>query len=141
MTGRELVAALAEDAAARLERYARIDTQSDEDSLTFPSTAKQWDLLRLLHDELRELGLEDVTIDDHGYVFATVPATVEHDVRTIGFLAHVDTSPDYSGTGVRPRRVVYEGGDGPGKGKHIVLVSGDEEYRSEEALQIGRAHV
>src|SRR5690242_2503108 len=89
---------LAEDAAGRFVRYARIDTQSQEDSATFPSTEKQWDLLRLLRDELRELGLEDVDLDGHGYVFATVPATVDHDVPTIGFLAHVDTSHQVTGT-------------------------------------------
>jgi tripeptide aminopeptidase len=102
---------LAEDAAARLIRYAQIDTQSEEDSETFPSTEKQWDLLRLLYDELRELGLEDVTIDEYGYVFATVPATVDREVPTVGFLAHVDTAPDYTGTNVKPQRHLYEGGD------------------------------
>jgi tripeptide aminopeptidase len=102
---------LAEDAAARLVRYAQIDTQSDEDSETFPSTEKQWDLLRLLRDELAELGLDDVELDEHGYVFATVPATVEREVPTIGFLAHVDTSPDVTGAGVRPQRIRYEGGE------------------------------
>jgi tripeptide aminopeptidase len=102
---------LAEDAAARLVRYAQIDTQSDEDSETFPSTEKQWDLLRLLETELRELGLEDVTLDEHGYVFATVPATVDREVPTIGFLAHVDTSHQVTGTNVRPQRRRYDGGD------------------------------
>jgi tripeptide aminopeptidase len=102
---------LAEDAAERLLRYVRIDTQSDEDSESYPSTEKQLDLLRLLSDELREVGLDDVQIDEHGYVFATVPATVHGDVPTIGFLAHVDTSPDVSGANVKPRRIRYEGGE------------------------------
>jgi tripeptide aminopeptidase len=101
---------LAEDAAARFVRYVQVDTRSDPDSTTYPSTAKQLDLLRLLRDELAALGL-DVELDEHGYVFATVPATVEHDVPTVGFLAHVDTSPDVSGTNVRPRRLRYEGGE------------------------------
>jgi tripeptide aminopeptidase len=104
-------AALAEDAAERLVRYARIDTQSSEDSTTFPSTEKQWELLRLLEGELRELGLEDVELDDKGYVFATVPATVDHDVPTVGFLAHVDTAHQVTGTNVQPQRRRYEGGD------------------------------
>ena len=104
------VAALADDAAERFVRYAGVDTQSDDDSTTYPSTAKQLDLLRMLADELRELGLEDVELDEHGYVFATVPATVEHDVPVIGFLAHVDTSPDVSGENVQPQRIRYEGG-------------------------------
>ncbi len=101
---------LAEDAAARLVRYALVDTQSDEDSESFPSTEKQWDLLRLLRDELAGLGLE-VELDDHGYVFATVPATVDRDVPTIGFLAHVDTSPTVTGTDVKPQRCRYDGGE------------------------------
>jgi tripeptide aminopeptidase len=114
---RSVLSELAADAAERLVRYAQIDTQSDEDSDTFPSTEKQWELLRLLEQELRELGLEDVTVDEHGYVFATVPATVEHEVPTIGFLAHVDTAPQYSGTNVQPQRIRYAGGE-------IALASG-----------------
>jgi tripeptide aminopeptidase len=106
-----VLAELAEDAAARFVRYARIDTQSSEDSDTFPSTEKQWELLRLLEQELRELGLDEVELDDKGYVFATVPATVEHDVPTIGFLAHVDTAHQVTGTNVQPQRRRYEGGD------------------------------
>lgn len=101
---------LAEDAAARLVRYAQIDTRSDEDSESFPSTAKQWDLLRLLHEELTGLGL-DAEIDEYGYVFATVPATVDRAVPTIGFLAHVDTSPAVTGTNVKPQRLRYAGGE------------------------------
>ena len=72
----DLAAQLAEDAAGRLVRYARIDTQSDEDSETYPSTEKQLELLRLLLDELKQLGLEDAGMDEHGYVTATIPATV-----------------------------------------------------------------
>jgi tripeptide aminopeptidase len=106
----ELVAALAEDAAERFLRYVRIDTQSDPESDTYPSTAKQLDLLRLLVDELGALGLDDVEMDEHGYVTATVAATVEADVPTIGFLAHVDTSPSVSGANVQPQRSRYEGG-------------------------------
>ena len=82
--------------------YVKIDTQSSEDSDTFPSTPGQLVLLQLLHDELKALGLEDVTMDEHGYVFATVPATSgKRDVPVIGFLAHVDTSPEMSGEGVK----------------------------------------
>ena len=78
----------------RFLEYVKIDTQSCEDSDTFPSTLTQLDLLRLLQDELLALGLEDVTMDEYGYVFATVPSTSEKsDVPVIGFLAHVDTSP------------------------------------------------
>jgi tripeptide aminopeptidase len=106
----ELVAELAEAAAERFLRYVRIDTQSSESSGSYPSTAKQLDLLRLLADELRALGLDDVELDEHGYVMATVPATTDGAIPTIGFLAHVDTSPSVSGADVRPRRIRYEGG-------------------------------
>jgi len=82
--------------------YVKIDTQSSEDSASFPSTPGQLVLLRQLHDELKALGLEDVTMDEFGYVFATVPATSgKKDVPVIGFLAHVDTSPEMSGQGVK----------------------------------------
>ena len=100
---------LAADAAERFLRYVRIDTQSDGDSPSFPTTDKQLDLLQLLADELRELGL-DAELDEHGYVMATVPATVDHDVPAIGLLAHVDTSPDVTGAGVEPQRLRYDGG-------------------------------
>jgi tripeptide aminopeptidase len=87
----------------RFLEYVKIDTQSVMGSSSFPSTSKQFDLLRLLVRELEEIGLAEVTLDDHGYVFATIPATTERTgVPTIGFLAHVDTSPDISGAGVKP---------------------------------------
>ncbi|MGZ4354599.1 MAG: peptidase T, partial [Gaiellaceae bacterium] len=101
---------LAEAAAERFLRYVRIDTQSDHASTSYPSTAKQLDLLRLLRDELAELGLADVELDEHGYVTATVPATVDRDVPAIGFLAHVDTAQGVSGANVQPQRIRYEGG-------------------------------
>ncbi len=97
----------------RFLKYVTIDTQSREDSETSPSTPGQWDLLNLLLDELKQRGLEDATIDEHGYVFATIPATTDKpDVPVIGFLAHVDTSPEMPGGGVKP--IVhrnYDGGD------------------------------
>lgn len=87
----------------RFLKYVTIDTQSAEDSDTFPSTPGQLELLRLLRDELLDLGLRDVVMDEHGYVFATVPSTSSKpDVPVIGFLAHVDTSPEMSGSGVQP---------------------------------------
>jgi tripeptide aminopeptidase len=108
-----LAAQLAEQAAERFLRYVRIDTQSDEDSETYPSTEKQLELLRLLRDELEEIGLADATIDQHGYVTATLPATVEQDVPVIALFAHVDTARECSGAGVAPQRLRYEGGDVP----------------------------
>ena len=107
----DAAAELAEDAAGRLLRYVRFDTQSDEDSESYPSTAKQLDLLRLLVDELAELGFDDAAMDEHGYVTATIPATVDREVPVIAFFAHVDTAREASGTGVEPRRVRYEGGE------------------------------
>jgi tripeptide aminopeptidase len=103
-----LAAELADDVLDRFLRYVRIDTQSNDDSTTYPSTAKQRDLGDLLARELSELGLEDARIDEHGYVFATLPG-----VRgpTIGLIAHVDTSPDESGTNVQPQVIRYTGGD------------------------------
>jgi tripeptide aminopeptidase len=87
----------------RFLRYVRYDTQSDERSTTYPSTEKQLVLLRDLAIELRELGLADASIDEHGYVTATIPATtLDASVPTIGFIAHVDTSPEMSGAGVVP---------------------------------------
>src|SRR3954454_7167578 len=114
--------ALADEAAERLMRYARIDTQSDKHSTAFPSTEKQFDLLRLLRDELQGLGIEDVDLDDHGYLFGTVPATVTHAAPTIGFLAHVDTTPDVSGTNVQPQRIRYDGGEIvlPGDARQVI---------------------
>ncbi len=106
-------ATLAEDAAERFLRYVRIDTQSDGDSETYPSTAKQLDLLRLLADELKELGLVDAAIDEHGYVTASLPATVDGDVPAIAFFAHVDTAREVSGANVNPQRFRYEGGEIP----------------------------
>ncbi len=100
---------LASDVLDRFLRYVRIDTQADLDSTTYPSTAKQLDLSRLLVAELRELGLADVELTEHGYVLATVPGTVA-DAPTIALIAHVDTSPDAPGTGVTP--VVHERWDG-----------------------------
>src|SRR5437879_6657216 len=98
---------LAEDAAERFLRYVRYDTQSDEDSTSYPSTAKQLDLLRVLADELKQIGVADAAIDEHGYVTGTIPATIDHDVPTIAFFAHVDTAREVTGTNVNPQRIRY----------------------------------
>jgi len=86
----------------RFLRYVRYDTQADENSTTYPSTSKQLVLLRDLADELRALGLQDAAMDSHGYVTATIPATSAKEVPVIGFIAHVDTSPEMSGANVQP---------------------------------------
>jgi tripeptide aminopeptidase len=97
----------------RFLRYVRYDTQSDERSTTYPSTDTQLVLLRDLAAELRGLGIADAAIDAHGYVMATIPATTRKtDVPTIGFIAHVDTSPEMSGADVKPIvHRAYDGGD------------------------------
>ncbi len=96
----------------RFIRYAKIDTESDEKSSTTPSTANQWDLLHLLKEELTTLGLEDITLDENGYLFATLPANTDKEIPVIGFLAHVDTSPDFTGKNVNPQRHDnYDGSD------------------------------
>src|SRR5215831_6090874 len=86
----------------RFLRYVQFDTQSDEASTTVPSTAKQLDLCRLLEAECREMGLADVSLDQFGIVMATVPASVAGHAPAIAWIAHVDTSPETSGTNVKP---------------------------------------
>lgn len=85
----------------RLERYVKIDTQADPNSTTTPSTEKQWDLIKLLEEEIKALNLE-VTVDDKGYLMATLPSNTDKKVPTVGLLAHIDTSPDYNATNVNP---------------------------------------
>ena len=103
-----LAAELASDVLARFLRYARIDTQSEAGVDTSPSTEKQLDLARLLRDELEEIGLDDVALDEFGYVYGSLPGSGS--APPIGLIAHVDTSPDVTGTGVNP--IVHEGYDG-----------------------------
>jgi tripeptide aminopeptidase len=96
----------------RFLRYVTIDTQSSHTSDTFPSTEKQKDLGRLLVQELRAIGVADAHLDDYGYVYATVPSNTDRPVPVICFCAHMDTSPDCSGTNVKPQLVRnYQGGD------------------------------
>jgi tripeptide aminopeptidase len=119
----------------RFLRYVKVDTQSDETSPSFPSTKKQLDLSRMLCEECEQLGLEDVTISEYGIVMATIPSTVEGDVPAIGWVAHVDTSPEFSGTNVKP--VVHENYDGsdlvlPGDTSRVLRVS--EEPRLKEMV-------
>ena len=95
----------------RFLRYVSVDTQSDENSQTQPSSAKQLDLLRMLRDELESMGVE-ATLDEYGYVMGTIPSNIDRKVPVIGFIAHVDTSPDASGANVRPQIIKdYDGGD------------------------------
>lgn len=101
----------------RFLKYVSIDTQSSEENAQqCPSTEKQWDLARHLVEELKSIGMEEVEIDDHAYVYATLPANVgkesQDSIPVVGFIAHIDTSPDLTGQGVRPQIISnYQGGD------------------------------
>ena len=100
----------------RFFKYIKIDTQSDPNNEeVFPSTEKQWDLANLLVKELKEIGMQDVSIDENAYIMASLPSNVDYKVPNIGFIAHMDTSPDFSGTGVNPQ--IHENYDG----KDVVL--------------------
>ena len=127
----------------RFLRYVAIDTQSQDNAGCYPSTEKQKNLLRLLVKELKEMGLKDAAMDEWGYVTATIEASAqaEKDAPVIGLISHVDTAPDMSGANVRPRELLYEGGDIPlngdvtmkladfpflerFKGKHLIVTDG-----------------
>ncbi len=91
--------------------YAKYDTQSSDSTGTTPSTASQRVLGEVLFEELKRIGMSDVTIDENNYVMATLPANTDKKIPTIGFISHMDTAPDYSGKDVKPQMVNYEGGD------------------------------
>ncbi|RLZ09834.1 peptidase T [Faecalibacter macacae] len=96
----------------RFLKYVSIYTESEAFLEKFPSTDRQWDLANYLVEELKSIGLEDVSIDENGYVFGYVPATVDHEVPTIGFVSHMDTSPDFTAENVKPQIWEnYDGGD------------------------------
>lgn len=110
----------------RFLKYVTFDTQSDESTGVTPSTAKQMVFAEYLKSELEALGLEEISLDENGYLFATLPANVNREIPTIGFIAHMDTSPDMSGTDVKPR--IVENYDG----KPIVLCAEDSIVLSPE---------
>lgn len=96
----------------RFISYVTTYTESDPTSDTTPSTERQWDLARQLFDELKAMGMEDVTIDEHAYVMASLPSNVDHEVPVVGFIAHFDTTPDFTGKDVKPKIWEhYDGGD------------------------------
>ena len=99
----------------RFISYIKIDSQSDASSNTTPSTEKQWEIIRLLENDLKNIGMSEVSVDEKGYIMATLPATTENKVPCIGFVAHYDTSPDFNATNINPQ--VHENYDG----KDIVL--------------------
>ena len=101
-----------EDIIKRFVGYVTVDTESDPESDTTPSTAKQWDLANALVDELKAIGMQDVSIDQNAYIMATLPSNVDHEVPTIGFISHFDTTPDFTGANVKPQIIEsYDGKD------------------------------
>ena len=101
-----------EDITKRFISYVTVDTESDPESETTPSTAKQWDLANALAIELKDIGMSDVSIDDNAYIMATLPSNVDHKVPTIGFVSHFDTTPDFTGANVNPQIIEnYDGKD------------------------------
>ena len=112
----------------RFLSYVKINTQSDEFILDrTPTTDVQWDLARLLEKELKDLGMQDVELNEQCFLTATLPATTDKKLPVIGFLAHIDTSPDFNGEGVKPQIIEnYNGGDIPLKGKAGMVLSPQE---------------
>ena len=96
----------------RFVQYITIDTESDPNNPAFPSTEKQWNLAKILEKELIEIGMQQVELDENCYLMATLPSNIDYEVPTIGFVAHIDTSPDFTGTNVKPQIIEnYQGGD------------------------------
>jgi tripeptide aminopeptidase len=108
----------------RFVSYVTIDTESDPNSSTTPSTLKQFDLANKLVDELKAIGMTEVTIDQYSYVMATLPSNVDHEGPTIGFVSHFDTTPDFTGKDVKPQIVTnYDGGDIVLNKEHNIVLS------------------
>ena len=96
----------------RFVGYVTVDTESDPASNATPSTAKQWDLANALAEELKRIGMQEVTIDENAYIMATLPSNIDEEVPVVGFISHFDTSPDFTGANVKPQFVEnYDGGD------------------------------
>jgi tripeptide aminopeptidase len=108
---------------ARFIEYVTIDTESDPNNPAFPSTKKQWNLAKILEKELNQIGLQDVELDENCYIMATLPSNLDYEVPTIGFISHIDTSPDFTGKNINPK--IIENYDGKdiilNKEKNIVL--------------------
>ncbi|PWG04434.1 peptidase T [Polaribacter aquimarinus] len=107
----------------RFIKYITIDTESDPNNPAFPSTEKQWDLAKVLAEELKQIGMQEVDLDKNCYIMATLPSNLDYEVPTIGFIAHIDTSPDFTGANVKPKIIKnYQGNDIIlNKEKNIVL--------------------
>jgi len=126
-----------ENIIKRFVSYITIDTESDSKSNSTPSTKKQWDLANKLAEELKAIGMHDVTIDENAYIMATLPSNVEHKVPTIGFISHFDTSPDFTGANVKPQIIEkYDGKDIVlNKAENIIL---SPDYFEDLLLYIGQ---
>jgi len=113
----------------RFISYVTVDTESDPESETTPSTSKQWDLANALVDELKSIGMHEVTIDENAYIMATLPSNVDHETPVIGFISHFDTTPDFTGKGVNPQVIEkYDGKDIVlNKAENIILSPDDFE--------------
>ena len=110
----------------RFISYVKIDTESDPNSTSTPSTEKQWDLANKLADELKAIGMQDVSIDANAYIMATLPSNVAHKVPTIGFVSHFDTSPDFTAKNVSPQIIEnYDGSDIVLNEKENIVLSPD----------------
>ena len=107
----------------RFIKYVTTDTESDPNNTAFPSTAKQWDLANILIEELKEIGMKEIELDQNCYIMATLPSNIDYEVPTIGFIAHIDTSPDFTGANVKPQIIEnYQGNDIVlNKEKNIIL--------------------
>jgi len=117
-----------EDLIKRFTTYVKVDTQSNEDSETCPSTPGQWTLLHMLADECKAIGMDEVTLDENGYLFATLPSNTDKKVPTIGFLAHVDTTTDFTGKNVNPQIIENYDGKEIVLNKSLRVVLSPEEY-------------
>ena len=96
----------------RFIKYVTIDTESDPKNPAFPSTKKQWNLARVLVEDLKKIGMQDVDLDENCYIMATLPSNIKHSAATIGFVAHIDTSPDFTGKNIKPQIIEnYQGND------------------------------
>ncbi len=121
----------------RFISYATIDTESDPNSNTTPSTKKQWNLANKLAEELESIGLQNITIDESAYIMATLPSNIEEDAPTIGFISHFDTSPDFTGANVKPQIIEnYHGGDILLNKEQNIILSPD--YFEDLKLYIGQ---
>jgi tripeptide aminopeptidase len=110
----------------RFIKYVTIDTESDPNNPAFPSTEKQWNLAQVLVEDLKKIGMQDINLDENCYIMATLPSNVAHKVPTIGFISHMDTSPDFTGKDIKPQIIEnYQGNDIILKGEKNSILSPD----------------